>query len=205
MNKNIVLVLSIFIGFSLLSCKSKRSNVNKNVDKENLDNVNLPKMYPIAINITSTESYCGGAAPNDQIMLDLQTPKKLANTAIYIRNGETNDWNKPIIAEGISDENGLVKVELPDGIYCVVFSNKSTKKEFDSMINQYGEKTMYREAIDKECLLNFMMQPEIVFTVKNGKTGAPIIINRHKPCDWNSVPCSEYHGPLPPSTPPRGK
>lgn len=183
------------------SCASKRTNSSSNSSGKEESDSNIKSV--VWINLTTTASYCGGAAPTDEIIQDLQTPKKLTQTTIYIREGETNSWSQPIIAKGISDENGVVSVELKDGTYCVVFENKAEKSAYDNLIKLYGEKTPYRDAVDVECLKTFMEQPEAVFTVKNGKTESAVIINQHQPCSWHSVPCSGYHGPLPPMAAPR--
>ncbi len=183
------------------SCISKRKNAIVNQGNVDFDDSSIKSV--VWINLTTTATYCGGAAPTQEIIQDLQTPKKLTQTTIYIREGETNSWSQPIIAKGISDENGVVSVELKDGTYCAVFENKAEKSAYDNLIKLYGEKTPYRDAVDVECLKTFMEQPEAVFTVKNGKTESAVIINQHQPCSWHSVPCSGYHGPLPPMAAPR--
>jgi len=202
MNKSIYILLLLTILLTTSHCKSKQKNTKTNDTTENKE---MSKKHVISINLTTTQSYCGGAAPTDEMVLEMQTPKKLANTTIYIREGALNDWSNPIVAQGVSDENGVVKVELKDGTYCIVFDNKADNKEFKKMLELYSEKTMHREAIDQECLVKYMTQPEAVFTVTNGKTGSSIIVNKHIACSWDDVPCSGYHGPLPPSAPPRGK
>jgi biopolymer transport protein ExbD len=202
MNKIIQLLIFFMVILTTSHCKSKQKNTKTNNTTETKE---MSKKHMISINLTTTQSYCGGAVPTNEMEMELQTPKKLANTTIYIREGLINDWSMPIVAQGVSDENGVVKVELTDGSYSIVFENKADNKEFKNLLELYGEKTIHREAIDEECLKNYMSQPEAVVTVANGKTGSAIIINKHIPCSWNSIPCSGYHGPLPPSAPPRGK
>lgn len=202
MNKTIQLLFFLMVILTTTHCKSKQKNTKTNTITENKE---MSNKYLISINLTTTQSYCGGAAPIDEMVLEMQTPKKLANTNIYIREGIINDWSKPIVAQGVSDENGVVKVELTDGSYSIVFENKADNKEYKNLLELYGEKTMHREAIDEQCLKNYMSEPEALLTVTNGKTGSAVIINKHVLCSWDNIPCSGYHGPLPPSAPPRGK
>jgi hypothetical protein len=202
MNKIIHLLILLTVILTTSHCKSKQKNTKTNTITESNE---MSKKHVISINLTTTQSYCGGAAPTDEMVLEMQTPKKLANTTIYIREGLLNDWNNPIVAQGISDENGVVKVELTDGSYSIVFENKADNKEFKNLLELYGKETIHREAIDEECLKNYMAHPEAVLTVAKGKNGSAIIINKHILCSWDNVPCSGYYGPLPPSAPPRGK
>jgi hypothetical protein len=159
----------------------------------------------IKINITQTSSYCGGAYPPDELMMELRTPKKLPNQKVYIRPGTTNDWNVPIVAEGISDINGVVTVELVDGTYSVVFENKVNTSFYKQLLQQFGDKPFEDGGIDKNCLEKFMQTAEAVFEVNNGKTATAIIVNVHNPCSWERIPCLPFDGNLPPSAPPPNK
>jgi hypothetical protein len=191
--RSLNIVLLLVLGALMIACKSKKQSVS---------NESMPEKSLIKINVTQTYSYCGGAYPPDEVLQQLSTPKKLPNQKVFIRPGTLNDWNVPVVAESISDINGVAMVELMDGIYCIVYENKVTTTYYKQLLQQFGNKTVEEGGIDKNCLEQFIKTPEAIFEVKNGKTATPIIVNLHHGCPWERTPCLPFDGNLPPSVPP---
>jgi hypothetical protein len=182
----------IFLVIILMGCATKLKTTATEL---------TPEKAIIKINLTQTSSYCGGAYPPDEVMADLQSPKKLPNQKIYIRPGIVNDWNVPLTAEGVSDINGVVVLELLDGTYSLIYENKVNTTYYKQLLQQFGQKSMEEGGIDKKCLEEFIHTPEATFEVKNGKTSAPIIVNLHHGCPWERTPCLPSDGNLPPTAP----
>jgi hypothetical protein len=180
----------------LLSCSAKKQPKISSA---------IPEKAVIKINLTQTSSYCGGVYPPDELLTELRTPKKLPNQKIVIRQGIANDWNVPIVVDGVSDSNGVVVVELADGTYSLVYENKATTAYYKQLLQQFGDKSYEEGGIDKKCLEQFMLTPEAVFEVKNGKTATAVIVNLHHGCPWERTPCLKFDGNLPPSAPPPSK
>jgi hypothetical protein len=180
-----------FIILILFSC-----NVNKSVIDNSSD-----FLYDVHIQVTSTSSYCGGAYPPDDLLEKLRTPNPLSNVEVFIRRGEDNDFNNPIIFAGQSDENGDVKCKLPEGNYALVFKEKSNSDYYNSLLEMYNEDTEFRSKINVDCLNSYIKTPDLLMNI-SAKSKLIFKVNKHKECSWSNVPCSSYKGPLPPSAAP---
>lgn len=159
---------------------------------------NKPLKQNIVIKITQTSSYCGGAAPTQDIINSLNTPAPAKDIKIYIRTGKTNNVKKTIVYQGITNDMACVQVQLPPGDYVAVTENKKDKKTYNLYLSRFSKTTKYRSAIDKSCLDKWLTEPLGVFTIVDKQKTDTLTFNIHYPCEWNSVPCSHYSGPLPP-------
>ena len=64
--------------------------------------------------MTSTQAYCGGAPPIDEILEELATPKVMSNTALYFYNEDD-----ALVLSTTSDAHGVVLDSLPKGQYFI--------------------------------------------------------------------------------------
>lgn len=152
---------------------------------------------PITLFFTQTSSYCGGAAPPEELLQSLTTPIPLTGEKFYVRKGNKNNPDEKPILEWVSDANGIASFHLNPGEYYVVFENKLDRSTFEEYVNIYGKGNNYYGPIDTKCLEEWLLKPELVFIVSDTGENS-FTINTHKPCSWNSVPCTQYTGPLPP-------
>lgn len=150
----------------------------------------------IEITTTKTESYCGGAQPSEETLKKLREPKAYPNATLYLREGEENNYKKPYYKKLKSDSVGKVNVNLPKGVYSVVFDNKSGVKKYNQILKSV-EKSSSHDTIDKKCLENYFTKPDGLIVVTDSLQ--KVTINRHFPCEWESIPCSYFSGGLPPS------
>ncbi len=146
--------------------------------------------------VYQTEAYCGGAAPSQRILDDLQTPKPLAGKNLYIKAGKENDPDAPVVAEATSNDSGGFSVSLPPGWYVIVDENKKDKASYNYMLANFEVQTEQYSAVDKKCLDSWVVKPELAFEVKEA-TAEAVSVTFHKPCSWNSFPCVKFIGDRP--------
>jgi len=146
------------------------------------------KKLMVSGTITQTSDYCGGAAPSEALLQMLRTPQALEGKKIFVRKGTANDASKKVITETLSDANGNFKLQLPAGVYCLVFEDKSS----DFKTPQNDKNNTWDEA----CLKAKYAKCEYTFTLKN-KFIEGVKVNYHKLCSFRN-PCSKYSGPTPP-------
>ena len=82
--------------------------------------------------ITHTRTYCGGAAPSEQLLDEYRTPTPLSGLILSIKQGPKNSMDKPIIAEVITDEKGMFKTSLPPGEYILLIPSQTDRTIFNS-------------------------------------------------------------------------
>lgn len=178
------ILLFSFLGSAIFLTCSSKSNTGKS-------------KLPVTIHLTQTSSYCGGAAPPEELLQALATPQILPGEKFYIRSGNKNNPDATPLAEAVSNQNGDATFQLSAGEYYIVFENKLDRSTFEEYKLRYGKSTDYYDAIDLKCLEDWLVKPELVFLVSD--TGAnQFTLNVHKPCSWNSVPCAQFTGSLPP-------
>jgi hypothetical protein len=170
--------------------------------KEVESSENQVEEFDVVINTTTTQVYCGGAKPTEEILEELRTPKSAPNVKIYLRKGSINDIKKEIDYQLMSNDSGVVKTSLPAGTYSIVFENKKDQGAYDELLDKYGTETSYQTAIDTSCLKTFFAQPNGVLVVEENNE-SKITVNRVMKCQWTRIPCSNYKGDLPPSAPPK--
>ncbi len=147
--------------------------------------------------LTHTNSYCGGAAPSDEMLREIYAEKPLPNKIIYFRPGIENNIQDSILYKAKSDDFGCFELYLPVGTYCIIDERQKDDTYVKELFNYYKNGDMYFTPIDKNCLDQWLKNPLYVLEV-NDKNNAQIKINFHNPCSWDRIPCTSYTGPYPP-------
>ncbi|MBI3233168.1 MAG: hypothetical protein HYZ42_03880 [Bacteroidetes bacterium] len=151
--------------------------------------------YIFSGRITYTQDYCGGAAPPQDLIEKLKTPKPLANKKIYFKKGRVNGLNKTRIGYFTTDSLGRFNIKLTASDY-VFFDESKLRWEEEHDMTESVNMT-----IDYKCLLDKHMKGD--FTIKKTqKNLKDYAFNYHYPCAYN-LPCIEYHGPYPPAVAPQ--
>jgi|GEM_PF-821934 len=182
----------VLISAMLLSCASKQV-VSENSSSKNSSS---KKSQQVELHLTSTQAYCGGAEPDQSMLIELATPKSYEGRSLYLRKGSWNDLNQPIVASGKSDATGNMIFQLEKGEYSVVFDDKKDNKIYNSILTNLENGDTYHGPVDKVCLADWIKKAEFVFTV-TGST-EKVSYNVHIQCPWHNIPCAQYTGPLPP-------
>ena len=139
--------------------------------------------------VTTTQNYCGGAAPSPELLADLATPKPLAHKVLYIKLGAQNNSKSVVLKKVISDDSGRFVVQLRVGqTYCFIEDWKAQP----FVLPQNTETVVW----DIHCLRQRYAQADYVIRVKK-KDNSTLAINYVIPCFYAPY-CGTYTGPLPP-------
>jgi hypothetical protein len=177
---------------TLAACPSKEMATDNNSDKKPID-----RRHTVEIKFTETSSYCGGAAPPQELLDQLATPQPISGIEYFIKLGTTNKLSDPVVTTGRADQNGIVHLLLNEGDYYLVFAEKKDDKHYNELFEKYKNGDSNHEPINKTCLDTWLATPDYAFTVKNDAANIHSH-NIHKPCSWNAIPCVTYTGPYPP-------
>lgn len=146
--------------------------------------------------LNQTYSYCGGARPPDELLLELAKPKPLPYHKLYLKKHTTSIIDAIIIDSIKTDQNGRFRLKIPNGNYVIVDSIYKNRWHYNQLIRFIlNEKELYSQ-LDSNCLLNRFNTPLLNFKIskKNQELKA---ITIHKNCDYNKIPCVNYKGVLP--------
>ncbi|MFM2192566.1 MAG: hypothetical protein RLZZ118_1523 [Bacteroidota bacterium] len=141
------------------------------------------KLHEVHVTITQTSSYCGGAAPPQEMLERLSRPQPYANQVYYI--GKIGK-KKSTFQKITSDTLGAFLLQLSAEKY-VVFSAEKMKPLTLPTSNKY---TKY----DAACIRKQYATPDASFEIKN--KNVEVNWNVHHACFY-SLPCSTYRGPMP--------
>ncbi|MCB9263021.1 MAG: hypothetical protein H6607_11660 [Flavobacteriales bacterium] len=98
-------------------------------------------LVSVQLKITETETYCGGAAPPDELIQDLQTPKPLSSRKLYL-------FKDDILVDSILGDNSdtTYQIQLISGNYNLRQSNSLingiAKNEVQKCMNEWLSRKM---------------------------------------------------------------
>lgn len=150
---------------------------------------NAQSKVRITAYITTTEDYCGGARPSDEMLRELSTERPLADKVIYIKAGTVNKSTNKTVRKVKTDINGRFEVMLSPGT-TYYFIEEWKSKVFIT------PKNTHELVWDIACLRKRYMTPDFILKVKSGKN-PEVHINYHQNCSYRPY-CGQYSGPLPP-------
>lgn len=102
------LLLSLVV-FLLVACAAKRPTESQAPSGG----------YLVSGILTTSQSYCGGAAPTPKMELWYQSQRPL-QCAVYVRKGATNDPLQPLVDSTVTDTFGRFSFRLPPGDYTLI-------------------------------------------------------------------------------------
>ncbi len=138
-----------------------------------------------------TYDYCGGAAPSDEMIKRLRTPRAISNYTLYIKAGVKNN-DTPILDSSNCNEQGQFSFKVKPGKYVILTPDQI--KTFST--KNYTSK--YLQVDDEQCLKQWWEDGLHKVNVANDNvTLADTIL--HQRCNGlGLVPCMSFTGPLPP-------
>ncbi len=149
-------------------------------------------VYNISGKITQTHSYCGGAAPSEEMLKEYSNPKPYKGKTLYVRPGSTNNVKQPVLLKFVADSAGKFSFQLKPGTYAIIQAEQV--KELNVKNLPVGNAVQ----ADQECLKAWWKKPYYLLVVKDKKISG-LNFNFHHPCFITSdVPCLQYMGPMPP-------
>jgi hypothetical protein len=161
----------------------------------------VPSTGVLELHCTYTEPYCGGAAP-DPDMLPGPRPwmgRKFLRKARPDSTGQfgLNDLREPIIDTIRMDQEGHGRVVLPAGTYVLLDEDRVDDTRYKELLRDHSKPVMYTDPIDTVCLKQWLHGPFGLLTITGGDTLRQEL-PMHGQCPWYETPCVSYHGPLPP-------
>jgi hypothetical protein len=148
-------------------------------------------MYNVSGSIMLTSSFCGGARPNEEMMMEAERPKPYVGKTLYVRRGMSNSAKEKIILKFTANKAGEFNFRLPAGTYVIIQAEQvnaydSTKVERRQYIN-----------VDHACMREWWVKPLYVLEVID-KDVKGLVFPFHRRCFISSdVPCFNYSGPMP--------
>lgn len=138
--------------------------------------------------VTITTDYCGGAAPSEEMLQQLSTPRPAIRKVILVKYGKANAENLRVVKRIVTDSNGNFSVIL--------------KKGFDYQFVEEWKARPFRVPANTEfvqwdtaCLKKWYATPDAVCLQK--QKNKTVMMNFHQPCFFRPY-CGDYSGPLPP-------
>ena len=150
-------------------------------------------IYNVVFTIKRKVPYCGGAAPSPE-MVKRTSPVINANFIINYQEGYGDSlWER----EFITDSTGKVRLNLPDGKYCLKGDYKNLPfddfykmhKKVNDNFNLYGDTT---------CYYKWWKSCNYIFEVTGGTDVKEIEVILMSRCFTGENPCHRYIGPYPP-------
>ncbi len=183
-------VLLLFLVIALFACKNKEKSTSTETEKpiktatDVVEN-SQPTARKVDFSVRVIRPYCGGAAPSEE-MEQMRMKGEMANKFVfYIEN------NNGVSKRVITNEVGVVSIELEPGEYCVKEGYKADpemKKELEDSNWEF----------DKECISEWNATCNHEFSVTNDKNALVSFIYKPK-CGWEGpVPCITNAGFPPP-------
>jgi len=133
-----------------------------NVAKPKVNDVNNGKRVLVSGNAIMEVENCKD--PSAEPVL-----KPYDSTSIAVREGELNDFDKPIIDSVLTNREGMFSLRLAPGKYCAIFKDKVAKGELSSepveMITPTGEFTV--GSLDVSCYTDYLSKCDAILDVPN--------------------------------------
>ena len=143
--------------------------------------------------VETADSYCGGAPPPEEMLREIEKKKPLVGYKLYIKEGEMNTMEAPIIDSALTNEAGKFEFNLLPGKYLLLSSNHISR---DVLTRFQNEK--YIKIYDEECLDNWWHNG-MAKLILDTQAIDTIYFHLKKECFLPlGIPCLVYNGPVPP-------
>ena len=149
-------------------------------------------LFNIRGKVTHTSSYCGGAAPSEEILAEYSKAKPYAGKTFYIRKGNTNTLKSKVILSFKADEKGNFSFQLPPGVYSII--QEAQVKEVNA--KDYNKNGNFQA--DAACLKNWWLKPYYILEIKDNDVSELHFKFHHQCFVPDDIPCIQYIGPMPP-------
>lgn len=186
-------MVAIFINciFSFSNCQVSR-HPNADSEKPSDRSSAEKKMQRVSGLVTITSSYCGGAAPSEEMLMELAKPKPYVGKVFYVRKGNRNTLASEIILRFTTDSNGAFSIALPAGTWSLIQEEQVREIKNSDYPNTASHQ------VEMDCLRKWWSEPYQVIEVKNSAI-TDLHFSFHRRCFIASdIPCIRYTGPMPP-------
>jgi len=142
--------------------------------------------------ITTSGSYCGGMAPSEEMLRNVQATRPMSGFMIYVKKGTENKLSAPILDSTYTNSNGEYSFNLPKGEYVLLQKNQLDKSIFETY------KSSKWLQVDSECMESWWKKGLISITVENENIDSLNFHFRKRCFVPEYIPCLRYTGPYPP-------
>lgn len=182
-------MISCITSFS--NCQVKKHTMADSEKREDSTYANRKKQI-LSGKVMITYSYCGGAAPTEEMLAALAKPQPYVGKVFYVRKGNRNTLASEIVTRITTDSIGAFSVELAAGTWSLI--QEEQVKEIDS--NNYKNTATHQ--VDMDCLRKWWSEPYEIIEIKDSAI-TDLHFSFHRRCFINSdIPCFNYTGPYPP-------
>jgi len=142
--------------------------------------------------ITTSGSYCGGVAPSEEMLQDVQATKPMSGFVIYVKKGTKNKLSSCIVDSTYTDSKGNYSFDLRPGNYVLLQKEQLNKDVFET----YKQSKWMQ--VDLECMQLWWEKGLTTITV-DAESINNLNFHFQKRCFIPlSIPCLRYYGPYPP-------
>ena len=142
--------------------------------------------------ITTSGSYCGGAAPSKEMLQDAQAKRTMSGFMVYVKKGTENNLLSYIVDSTCTDSKGNYSFDLRPGKYVLL-----QKEQLNKDVYKTYEASKWLQA-DVDCMKVWWGKGLSTITVEKENIDS---LNFHfqKRCFIPlGIPCLRYSGPYPP-------
>lgn len=189
---------ALILIFIMIPCITTFSNcqVKKNTTTNSVKGAESTKAEQkkqrLSGKVTITYSYCGGAAPTEEMMTELAKPQPYVGKVFYVRKGNRNTLASKIVTHFTTDSLGAFSVQLPAGTWSLI------QEEQVKEINSSKYKNTASQQVDMDCLKKWWSEPYEIIEIKDSAI-TDLQFSFHRRCFIDSdLPCINYTGPYPP-------
>jgi len=175
----------LFISIIALSSCASSTVVSESTDVPQVDS------YNVQFTITRPIPYCGGAAPTED-MLNRSAP---VTEDFILINVQTN--KKTTVR---TDENGVVRLALPDGKY--ILKEKFKDVSFEKFWRNTSVGGQNINVGSEDCYKKWWATNLSEFEILPKTPTLRLQLSLYKTCYTGNNPCDVFTGPYPPSAPP---
>lgn len=150
------------------------------------------KTHTISGTITTSGSYCGGVAPSEEMLQNIEAIRPMSGFMIYVKKGANNKLSSCIVDSASTDSNGNYSFDLKPGKYVLLQKNQLNKNVFE----KYKQSKLMQ--VDVDCMQAWWEKGLMSITVGDEKI-TNLNFHFQKRCFIPlDTPCLRYMGPYPP-------
>lgn len=151
------------------------------------------KEFVVAGQIQYAESYCGGARPTDEMLMEITRARPYPGKKLFVIEGTKNSSGKEIAATVISDSSGNFKLILPPGEYCIIQPDQRST----AILSKYNSDKDDIDA-DPKCMEEWWNSCLYSFRVDSADINGISLFFQRRCFLPEGIPCLRYSGPMRP-------
>lgn len=186
--KIVAAFLLLFV-FGAINKSSAQKKLSKHKTKSEVKTA--AKKVTVSGTVTQSNSYCGGARPNDEILAATQKPYPFPNKKFHLIKEEINTLNRKIILSFTTDSAGNFSFQVVPGTYSILLDEQVAAPDAKKYQTQFIK-------VDESCFKDWWAKPYYLLEVGTANIKALNFDFHHRCFIQNDIPCLQYEGPLPP-------